>query len=305
MPRGVTSISEVKSKLLSPAQTSHFLVDIPFPPGTVGERLRRLVGQDLDKLSLQCSEASLPGSTFATSVIDNDRTGVTERHAYRKIFDDRIDLTFYVDAEKYLPILFFEEWMNHIAGQDFGKSGDALIDPSQRIKDLRSANYNYRFRYPDDYIAEGFVITKIEKDFYREVRQSNILESIFNTFTGADLGRTSYKPNGSFLRYAFVRSFPIAINSMPVSYDTSQLLKVTVSMSYVRYIIDNLSNAGSSAAQALNLDFGDSPFTQAAFNAGNKAPTRRNVPGSYRDGGRAAFNQLSRRDATGAIVPGG
>ena len=85
-------------------------------------------------------------------------------------------LTFYVDADKYLPILFFEEWMNHIAGQDFGKSGDALIDSSQRIKDLRSANYNYRFRYPDDYIAEGFMITKIEKDFYREVRQSNILE---------------------------------------------------------------------------------------------------------------------------------
>ena len=105
MPRGVTSISEVKSKLLSPAQTSHFLVDIPFPPGTVGERLRKLVGQDLDKLSLQCSEASLPGSTFATSVIDNDRTGVTERHAYRKIFDDRIDLTFYVDAGLYLSLI--------------------------------------------------------------------------------------------------------------------------------------------------------------------------------------------------------
>jgi len=278
MPRGVTSISEVKSKLLSPAQTSHFLVDIPFPPTTVGERLRRLVGQDLDKLSLQCSEASLPGSTFATSVIDNDRTGVTERHAYRKIFDDRIDLTFYVDADRYLPILFFEEWMNHIAGQDFGKSGD-VIDPSERIKDLRSPNYNYRFRYPDDYIAEGFTITKIEKDFYKEVRQSNILESIFNTFTGADLGRTSYKPNGSFLRYAFVRSFPIAINSMPVSYDTSQLLKVTVSMSYVRYVIDNLSNAGTSAATALKLDFGDSPFTQAAFNAGNRPSTGRDVPG--------------------------
>ena len=95
------------------------------------------------------------------------------------------------------------------------------------------------------------------------------------------MGRTSYKPNGSFLRYAFVRSFPIAINSMPVSYDTSQLLNVTVSMSYVRYVIDNLSNVGASASQALSLDFGDSPFTQSTFNSNptnNRTTDTRSIP---------------------------
>ena len=276
MPR-VVRVSDVKANLLRPATTSHFEVEIPIIDGL---SKWRGVGKQ-DKIQLMCSDASLPGSNLATFEINNDRTGVTERHVHRRIFDERIDLTFYVDADKYLPILFFEEWMNHIAGQDFGKSGDALIDSSQRIKDLRSANYNYRFRYPDDYIAEGFVITKIEKNFYREVRESNILESIFNTFTGADLGRTSYKPNGSFLRYAFVRSFPIAINSMPVSYDTSQLLKVTVSMSYVRYVIDNLSNVGASASDALKLDFGDSPFTQSTFNSNptnNRTTDTRSIP---------------------------
>ena len=34
--------------------------------------------------------------------INNDRTGVTEKHAYRRMFDDRIDFTFYVDASNYL-----------------------------------------------------------------------------------------------------------------------------------------------------------------------------------------------------------
>ena len=37
--------------------------------------------------------------------------GVTEKHVHRRIFDDRIDLTFYVDAGLYQPIRFFEEWM--------------------------------------------------------------------------------------------------------------------------------------------------------------------------------------------------
>ena len=82
MPRGVTSISEVKSKLLSPAQTSHFLLDVGFPDGYWWEKnLRSFLGTDQDKFLLQCSDASLPGSSFATMNIDNDRTGVTERHA--------------------------------------------------------------------------------------------------------------------------------------------------------------------------------------------------------------------------------
>ena len=46
------------------------------------------------------------------------------------------------------------------------------------------------------------------------------------------------RSHGSYLRYNFVKSFPIAVNSMPVSYDASNLLKCTVSMSYLRYYIN-------------------------------------------------------------------
>tara|TARA_Y100001936_G_scaffold89331_1_gene87849 strand:- start:178 stop:660 length:483 start_codon:yes stop_codon:yes gene_type:complete len=44
---------------------------------------------------------------------------------------------------------------------------------------------------------------------------------------------------GGSLEYTFVNSFPLAINSMPVSYDTSSLLKCTVSMSYIRYFVNH------------------------------------------------------------------
>ena len=62
------------------------------------------------------------------------------------------------------------------------------------------------------------------------------------------------------LTYEFVRSFPLAISSMPVSYDGSSLLKCTVSMSYIRYVVKNLyvQNAYSPS----------DPFQQSQFNIG-------------------------------------
>tara|TARA_R100000005_G_C4955367_1_gene174088 strand:+ start:41 stop:1078 length:1038 start_codon:yes stop_codon:yes gene_type:complete len=258
--KGLVSVSDVKTKLLSPATTSHFLLEVGFPRGTVGEELRTFLGVEQDTFLLQCCDTSLPGSSFATMNIDNDRTGVTETHAYRKVFDNRIDITFYVDSEYHLSIQFFELWMKFIAGEDL-----ALNTKSQNFS---SNNYNYRFRYPDEYIADsGFKITKIEKDFYSEVRTSNVLENIANIFTGSDFGDTKPIQTGHFLEYSFLRTFPLAINSMPVSYDTSQLLKVTVQMSYVKYKMNNLDgyNEGK-GVNPFSFDFGDSPFGQAAVN---------------------------------------
>ena len=39
------------------------------------------------------------------------------------------------------------------------------------------------------------------------------------------------------MNYKFINAYPISINSIPVSYDSSQLLKCTVSFTYSRYII--------------------------------------------------------------------
>ena len=70
------TIAEIKSSLLNPALTSHFDVEIPFPSA-----LRSLLGVNQRSFNLSCSEASLPGSQLATLENNNDRTGVTEKHA--------------------------------------------------------------------------------------------------------------------------------------------------------------------------------------------------------------------------------
>ena len=218
MPR-VAKVSDIKANLLRPATTSHFEVDIPIPPALSSKWSG--VGKQ-DKIQLMCSETVLPGSNLATFEIDNDRTGVTEKHVHRRIFDDRIDLIFYVDAGLYTPIRFFEEWTSYIV------NGRQISEADQDTQ-LMQPNYDYRMRYPDSYMGAGLKVRKFEKD------------------------------HGNILEYEFVRAFPLAINSMPVSYDTSSLLKCTVSMSYIRYVVKNLNKTAAYSQTT--------PRGQARFNA--------------------------------------
>ena len=206
-------IADIKLNLLRPALTSHFAVTIPKPNGgDFGEFLKdNGVILNQEKLNLMCSEAVLPGSNLATFEINDNFHGVTERHAYRRVYDDRIDLTFYVNADEvgsYLPIRYFETWMKYIVDESRGKQVDKNAGSEDR-------EYFYRVRYPEGkngYTADGLTVTKFERDYTQT------------------------------LEYKFIRAFPISVNSMPVSYDSSSLLKCTVSMSYIRYVLIQGSN---------------------------------------------------------------
>jgi len=268
------SIAQIKTNLLHPATTSHFEVKIPFPKGIqAGDRYWKDNGVNLnqDKMHLMCSEATLPGSNLATLELTNDHTGVTERHAYRRVYDDRIDLTFYVDAENYLPIRFFETWIKYTAFES--KAPDDAIGVS-----LDSDNYFYRFRYRDEYVAKsGLEVTKFERSSYTRVKGS-----------------------ATSLTYKFVNAFPISLSSMPVSYDSSSLLKCTVSMSYIRYYIDRTVNENSSSAST--------PTEQAQFNTSNLTLPGLEGAGALSTGGlslavaNASGNTIDRRIEAG--LPG-
>jgi len=206
-------ISQIKSKLLNPALTSHFMIYLGLPRDQQGFRqymAENALALDQDRLQLSCCEASLPGSTLATTELRNDFTGSTERHAYRRIYQDRIDLTFYCDAEQYMAIRFFESWMKFIMNES-GSSG------------ISKENYSYRVKFPSEYKGCGLEITKFEKN----LNQKNPVVP---------------------LTYKFVNVFPVAITSMPVSYEASSLLKCTVSMNYTRYFIGPGGSEGTSSS---------------------------------------------------------
>ena len=235
MPTART-VADIKSKLLHPALTSHFEVEIPKPLDVDGKFKKFLEDnryQDNsvlgDQLNLMCSEAILPGSNLATLELSSNYTGVTERHAYRRIYDNNIDFTFYVDADKYLPIKYFEIWMKFIVDESVEKQDDKGVGS-------KDSNYFYRVRYPKEYMCEqGLKVTKFER-------------------TGNGKSYT-----GSTLIYNFVNAFPISVFSMPVSYESSSLLKCTVSFSYIRYIL-------TSKIRKLSPNVNPTPGNSAQFN---------------------------------------
>jgi hypothetical protein len=212
----VVSVSRLKDKLLRPALTSHFLCEFGLPDKYQGQQGLSLDEWQKEKqnaslagisyasvaedLQILCSEASLPGSSLLTNEINNDYTGVTERHAYRRSYDDRADFTFYV-SDDYSIINFFEGWISYISDENVAGG-------------FEKPDYSYRTRFPKSYQTNSLYITKFERS------------ALTNTAS-------------STLRYQFFKAFPISINSMPVSYDSSSLLKCTVSFTYSRYLINN------------------------------------------------------------------
>ena len=247
------SVSDIKSNLLRPATTSHFDVFVQEPSMGNWSQFKsdnQLLGFDQNFLHLCCSETVLPGSSLATTEINNDFTGVTERHAYRRLFDDRIDLTFYVMQDKsvptpdnilgrkslvnqfikqkpspnsYLPIRLFEGWIKYIANESIAGENSIVNKYS-----------SYKMRYPEEYYGD-IAITKYERDY-----------------------------NHNMLKYNFIGAYPISVSSIPVSYDASDLLKCTVSFSYIRYFIEQVSGNKDNLGQNPFAEI--TPLTGAQIN---------------------------------------
>lgn len=213
MSLGITPgvpMSKLKSRILNPAQTSVYSVLMNQP--SFGMQ------QDRELFELTCIEAALPGSSLATVETSRDYMGVVERHAYARLYDETIDLTFLVTLDSnYLQIRFFDYWMKWIVGED-------LYNDQQM-----QGKIHQRARYPSEY-QTNFKIVKYEKSL--------------------GSGKEIVNP---VLVYNFVDAFPKSMNTIQVSYDTSQLLKTTVSMTYTRYFIGQEKSTTDFAAAAANL----------------------------------------------------
>jgi len=79
-------------------------------------------------------------------------------------------------------------------------------------ENTRSEGYYFRMRYPEQYKCNQTKIIKFDKDYARE------------------------------LEYSFIGMFPINLSSTPVSYDSSQILKVNASFNFERYIVGQSSS---------------------------------------------------------------
>lgn len=200
-----------------------------------------------NKLSLLCSEATIPTSSYATAEVKDNFMGVSQEFAHTRINTD-IDFTFYIDRQ-YKVLGFFEAWMDYISGGSTVAINDA--------KALYSGNYYRRFNYPKYYKNSGGVfIKKFEKDW-----------------------QTSNAPNISF---QLINAFPKSVSSLSVSYGEAELLKVTVTMNYDRYI--------------MRREYADFTADQKTFQKNiDPSTSKGDIPGTttYGQTGNGTFSELN------------
>ena len=229
---------------MNPSLSSFYSVVFPLP-GFIQAQNPELYDGEL--LELSCQEASLPGSSIATLEQTNDYAGVTERHGYRRMYDETIDFTFLVTVNSgYKQIRFFDYWMKFICGE---------IDKNGNVQNLDKENIVMRARYPD---GDGKAKTGNNSGYRTKL---NIVKY------ERDMGWTHPKresKSSNLLEYHFVDAYPKQISSSPLSYEGSSLLKTTVSMTYTRYFVtENTSKQVAIAGRDPNAN-GNPEFN--AFN---------------------------------------
>jgi hypothetical protein len=201
----IRRISDFKPLFTNLAQTSHYEVRFGGLGSSGGELMAYLFRKGISQrfiaedAGLLCFSASLPTTSLATATISGNFIGVTEKFAHTRQYS-QIGLEFYVD-KNYNALKFMESWMEFIASGSNNPVGSNLAPIGQNRKD-----YISRMQYPEYYKSDRTTITKFDRDYNREVE------------------------------YTFIGLFPSAMASIPVSYNSSEILKMSVTFEYDRYI---------------------------------------------------------------------
>ena len=158
---------------------------------------KRSQGRDfMQKMSLLCTQAEIPGTQFVTSSAIGHHQGIQEEFPNLRNYPP-LNLVFYCDVDMVI-LEVLETWMSY-------------INPIQTNK--RDFAAYSRFNYPEDY-KEIIHITKFERD----------------TFTNQE---AEYKSNLS--SYEFVNVWPSDLTSMRVAYGDSNVLRCNVQFAYDRF----------------------------------------------------------------------
>lgn len=224
--------SQIKELVGNLALTNLYQVNF----SAITEGLKKQLGLYTDKsldegwisqnAGLLCTEASLPTSSFATSEVKDNFIGVTQEFAHTRLYTD-LDLTFYVDGD-YNIIQFFESWMDYISGS------------SEEAASKGSRNHYRRFAYPNDYKIDTLHILKFDKN---------------NLVWGETAGKSFLSlKNNYVLQYDFINVFPKSITTIPVSYGPAELMKVSVSFNYDRYIQKRNKKSAVSSLEEFNKE---------------------------------------------------
>ena len=148
------------------------------------------------KMSLLCTQAEIPGTSFTTDLAVGHHQGIQESFPNLRNFPP-LNLTFYCDADMVI-LEVLERWMS-------------FINPIQGNK--RDFAAFSRFEYPEDY-KEILHVTKFERDAFIEKKGSY---------------------QSGIAQYEFVNVWPTDLTSMRVAYGEPNVLQCSVQFAYDRF----------------------------------------------------------------------
>ena len=199
-----------------------------------------------EKMSIMCTEAEIPGTSFQTSLAVGHHQGIQEEFPNLRTFPP-LNLVFYVDAD-HIILEVLETWMTY-------------INPLSTSK--RNYNAYGRFNYPENY-KEILHITKFENDFLvNEIDEERILNTESDTVAEKIEIR---KPTTKLLTYEFINIWPTNLTSMRVAYGNSNVLRCSVQFAYDRYFTDY--NYDQVHGVALDDGTGDDLFLGNTYQSG-------------------------------------
>ena len=217
---------DVKELIGQPALTNNYLVYIPVISSTIGNNQK--LGTHIENYGRLTDGEFLKEKI---GLLCSDASLPTSSYATAEVKDNFVgvtqefahtrlyadtDFTFYVD-KNYDSIKFFEAWMDYISGAGEVSQSDKLKGPG----------YFRRMAYPDYYKVSEMSITKFERNI-----------------------------SGEQLKYTFINAFPKSMTAIPVAYGAADLLKVTVSFNYDRYIMNSSVNTSLTPEQQKELNAG-------------------------------------------------
>lgn len=172
-------------------------------------------GTPASLINMFCDEANFPSFSAATGQIQNRYQGEGTTNYPHTRLDSDLSISWMCDANM-APYKFLATWMDFIFGERPENSAVGTLENLKSQSLTKERNRVNRLAYPKDYISTIRLI-KVEK------------------------GKNS--PNGRpSAAVIFENAYPYTIDAIPLSYGTSQLVKVSASFYYSKHhniFVDN------------------------------------------------------------------
>ena len=222
------NIRDVRDSVARPSLDTLYQVDFSFGnwetwlgKNFAGEN--RVQGKDfMQKMSILCTQAELPGTQYQMSTATGHHQGIVEEFPDLRNFPP-LNLVFYCDADQII-LEVLESWMSFI---------NPVFTQTQR--DMSAFT---RFNYPEDY-KEILHITKFERDtFIKEIDEKSP-KSLDSSGTDVVIRESTTR----LTSYEFVNVWPTKMTSMRVAYGDTNVLRCSVQFAYDRFFTDFISTA--------------------------------------------------------------